>query len=168
MHTLKNLSKTEYSVISAYVILFPVSLFLADFVFFNPFFMTTLTTSFLLFLITVLHYVFKRPYLPGVFFCHQNTCRTLRIKGHYLPICSRCTGIYLGVYLSLPLSLLYQGPLLIFLMIPLIIDGYLVYQKKKASSHTRRLSTGLLFGIGLIYSYALYHQFLAYLASLVF
>ena len=168
MQTIKHLSKTEYTVFSIYVILFPITLFLVEIVFFNPFFTTALTTALFLLTLTVLHYSLKKPYLPGVFFCHQNACRTLKIKGHYLPICSRCTGIYLGVYLSLPLSLLYQGPVLIFLMIPLILDGYLVYQKKKASTHTRRLSTGLLFGIGLIYSYALYHQFLAYLASLVF
>ena len=33
-------------------------------------------------------------------FCHQQTARSLLISSHVLPICARCTGIYLGFFLG--------------------------------------------------------------------
>lgn len=34
------------------------------------------------------------------FLCHQHTARSFWIDGHVLPVCQRCTGLYLGLGLS--------------------------------------------------------------------
>ena len=163
----KKVNNTEIILISSYVILLPITLFYFEIILINHYFTTALTTSLLLMILTLLNYLTKKPYLSTVFVCHLDQCRTLKIRGKYLPICSRCTGIYLGIFSSLLLSIFYQGYLLLLLLIPLVIDGYLVYKKKRASNHQRRLITGLLFGLGLIYLYDIYHQGLNHLFSLV-
>ena len=44
-----------------------------------------------------LSYVFQR---IGAAVCHQIPERTLTAAGYYLPVCARCTGIYLGITVS--------------------------------------------------------------------
>jgi uncharacterized membrane protein len=34
------------------------------------------------------------------FHCHQAPDRTLRIAGNLLPVCARCTGLYVGLFLG--------------------------------------------------------------------
>jgi uncharacterized membrane protein len=34
--------------------------------------------------------------LSMISFCHRLPERTFKIREHYFPVCSRCTGIYLG------------------------------------------------------------------------
>ncbi len=34
----------------------------------------------------------------GSLVCHQAPERTIQMAGKYLPLCSRCTGIYLGFF----------------------------------------------------------------------
>ena len=36
--------------------------------------------------------------LSKVFICHRLPERTFKIKNHYFPVCSRCTGIYIGAF----------------------------------------------------------------------
>lgn len=89
------------------------------------------------------------------FFCHQMPDRTLKLFGHYLPVCSRCTGLYIGsiigfiflheMYLS-QISF-YLG---IILIIPTFIDGYTQYNGLRMSNNFLRFVTGLIGGIGLI------------------
>ena len=48
---------------------------------------------------------------PGVLFpighyiCHQRPERSFFIGGQQLPVCARCTGLYLGAALAIPLGL---------------------------------------------------------------
>jgi uncharacterized membrane protein len=40
--------------------------------------------------------------------CHQRAERTFSIDSLYMPVCSRCTGIYLGIFLSLLVLILLE------------------------------------------------------------
>jgi uncharacterized membrane protein len=41
------------------------------------------------------------PYLVGSLVCHQQPERTFHLAGAQLPVCARCTGLYLGAALGL-------------------------------------------------------------------
>jgi uncharacterized membrane protein len=89
--------------------------------------------------------------------CHRIPARTFNIKGHYFPVCSRCTGLYMGVILCLIyISLFYvvYTPILIlfsiFMMIPTVIDGITQLFGFRDSNNILRFSTGLIAGVGLI------------------
>ena len=91
------------------------------------------------------------------FICHRIPARTFNIKGHYFPVCSRCTGLYMGVVLCLIyISLFYilYTPILlllsVFMMIPTFIDGITQLFGFRYSNNILRFSTGLIAGVGLI------------------
>jgi uncharacterized membrane protein len=88
--------------------------------------------------------------------CHRMPERTFKIKGHYFPVCSRCTGFYLGAffyfiyayyfYVDYTLFLL----LVAFLMIlPSFLDGFTQLIGSRETQNTLRIITGLFGGIGL-------------------
>lgn len=88
--------------------------------------------------------------------CHRIPERTFKIRGHYFPFCSRCTGFYIGafsyfiyayfVYVEYTFSLI----LLAFLMIiPAFLDGFTQLIETRESNNTLRLLTGLVGGVGL-------------------
>ena len=90
------------------------------------------------------------------FFCHQIPERTFKIKGHYFPVCSRCTGFYIGafayfiyvyfIYVQCNFTLI----LLAFLMIiPTVLDGITQLIGSRNSNNVLRLITGLIGGVGL-------------------
>ncbi|HNR25409.1 MAG TPA: DUF2085 domain-containing protein [Methanobacteriaceae archaeon] len=89
------------------------------------------------------------------FYCHQIPDRTLKLFGHYLPVCSMCTGLYTGSIISfiflyemyLSQISFYLG---IILIIPTLIDGYTQYIGLRMSNNTLRLITGFTAGVGLI------------------
>ena len=92
------------------------------------------------------------------FFCHQIPERSLQFNGEVFPVCFRCSGIYIGIfisYLSVIVSKRFNkispnrktGLLLVFLTIPLVIDGFGNYFKMWNSSGEIRMITGLLLGI---------------------
>jgi len=39
-------------------------------------------------------------------FCHQAPSRTFRIAGHALPLCSRCTGMWIGITLGIAIGVM--------------------------------------------------------------
>jgi uncharacterized membrane protein len=41
------------------------------------------------------------PYVVGAFICHQRPERSFHLAGAQLPVCARCTGLYLGAALGL-------------------------------------------------------------------
>ncbi len=41
----------------------------------------------------------------GHFICHQRPERSFFVAGQQLPVCARCTGLYLGAALAIPLPL---------------------------------------------------------------
>jgi uncharacterized membrane protein len=93
----------------------------------------------------------KLKYILEIVPCHRMKSRSLTIKGHTLPICSRCTGILAG-YLLFPFLLLFgiSIPLWIgiFLNIPMVIDGWTQKRKYRMSNNTLRFITGIISGFG--------------------
>ena len=41
----------------------------------------------------------------GLFICHQRPERSFFFNGHQLPVCARCTGLYVGAAAAAPLAL---------------------------------------------------------------
>ena len=90
------------------------------------------------------------------YICHRKPERTFNIRGHYFPVCSRCTGFYIGafsyfiyVYFNF---VEYTIPLIFiaFLMIiPTFLDGFTQLIGSRESNNILRLCTGLIGGIGL-------------------
>ena len=97
----------------------------------------------------------------GSLVCHQIQDRTLIIDGLPLPVCSRDTGIYLGVFagivfLGLKRKLDADWPprlahalVLIIMMVPMIIDGATSYIGFRHTDNLTRLITGGFFGFQL-------------------
>jgi len=88
--------------------------------------------------------------------CHRKPERTFNIKGHYFPVCSRCTGIHIGaifyyllvyfLYIDYNIYLISMASLM---AIPTFIDGFTQLLGYRESNNTLRFFTGLLAGIGL-------------------
>lgn len=88
--------------------------------------------------------------------CHRLPERTFKIRGHYFPVCSRCTGAYTGmfayfgyvyfVYVHYNLAIILIGFIII---IPMAIDGITQILNLRVSNNSLRFFTGLIGGIGL-------------------
>lgn len=93
--------------------------------------------------------------------CHQLPERTFMIDGHYLPVCSRCAGIYIGIFSSLFYLLLKKRHVsstipsnkisffLLLLLFPLMIDGFGSYLGVYTTNNLIRVITGFVFGAAL-------------------
>ena len=94
--------------------------------------------------------------LSKVFICHRLPERTFKIRDHYFPVCSRCTGIYIGafsyytfvyfVYVQYNIALILAAVLMI---LPTFSDGLTQFFGFRESNNTLRFLTGLVAGIGL-------------------
>ena len=94
--------------------------------------------------------------LSKIFICHRLPERTFKIRNHYFPVCSRCTGIYIGLfsYYSFVYFVYVQYNIAIvltaFLMVlPTFSDGLTQLFGVRESNNTLRFATGLIAGIGL-------------------
>lgn len=79
--------------------------------------------------------------------------RSFFFKGYQFPVCARCTGVLIGEIGGLFLSFFKLLPhvlICIAMTFPLILDGTMQYLQAIKSNNTRRLITGILFGIGLM------------------
>ncbi len=94
-------------------------------------------------------------------FCNQNVDRAIIINGFVFPLCARCTFMVFFYVMSLSLSnisclkkiIVKTHPLIliiliVFLMLPLAIDGIRVYFTSYEGKNITRMITGALFGIG--------------------
>ena len=94
--------------------------------------------------------------LSKVFICHRLPERTFKIRNHYFPVCSRCTGIYIGafsyyilvyfIYVQYNITVILAA---ILIIIPTFSDGLTQFFGFRESSNALRFSTGLIAGIGL-------------------
>lgn len=90
--------------------------------------------------------------------CHQIPERSFKIKKKKFPLCSRCTGIFLGQILMIILILFeINFSLLISLILLgiLFLDWFFQHTTKFDSKNTGRFITGIIGGIGLINLYYL-------------
>lgn len=94
--------------------------------------------------------------------CHRIPERTFHIKGHYFPICARCTGFYIGAIILLigfliiglgnvKAIILDANIILIALLIivPTFIDGTTQLFGYRESNNPLRCISGIFGGIGL-------------------
>ncbi|MCK5457600.1 MAG: DUF2085 domain-containing protein [Melioribacteraceae bacterium] len=92
--------------------------------------------------------------------CHQQPEKVISIDGHNLLVCSRCTGIYLGSFVSslillfVPVIKISKIKYLVFATVPMLIDVILYSSGVYTYSKELALFSGILFGIaGIIYIY---------------
>ena len=88
--------------------------------------------------------------------CHQIPERSFNIRGRYFPVCARCTGLYLGVFLYLIFSYYNQVDysidltiLAILMVVPTFLDGFTQFLDLRESDNKLRFVTGFFGGIGL-------------------
>ena len=88
-------------------------------------------------------------WLPKVFGCHCRKDRSFYYKGRQFPLCARCTGELIGIITSFILFWFWKPSIItsIVMMIPLIVDGFIQLLTKYESTNSKRLITGILFGI---------------------
>jgi uncharacterized membrane protein len=88
--------------------------------------------------------------------CHRLPDRTFKVKNWYFPVCSRCTGFYIGAfsyfiyvyffYVEYTITLIL---LAIIMMTPTLLDGFTQFFDFRESNNMLRLFTGLMGGVGL-------------------
>ena len=88
--------------------------------------------------------------------CHRLPDRTFNIRGHYFPVCSRCTGFYIGAFTYFTyvyfFYVQYTIVLIIFaflMIMPTLLDGLTQLFGFRDSNNILRLFTGLIGGVGL-------------------
>ncbi len=105
---------------------------------------------------SLLDVIMSMLYLLNSPFCHQLPERSFFIVGYKLPLCARCTGIYLGLLNGYLIGLRTvrrnmgirpsSVVLLVLAALPAAVDGLAQYVGGIESTNLRRLITGTLFG----------------------
>ena len=109
-------------------------------------------------------------FLQIFFGCHARPDRSFYFRGKQFPICARCTGELIGMIAGIPIVILYGCPrfgIVLVMMIPLVFDGFLQKLTSYESGNIRRLITGILFGIALIFALIYFHRFCLWIAGMI-
>ncbi|MGD8717924.1 MAG: DUF2085 domain-containing protein [Candidatus Zixiibacteriota bacterium] len=97
----------------------------------------------------------------GYAVCHCLPNRTLTLGGEYLPVCARCTGIYVGIAVTYVFLISRRGfrvnalpklPVamaIVALLLPMAVDGVSSYLGLRETTNTLRFLTGLSAGSAL-------------------
>lgn len=103
--------------------------------------------------------------------CHRMPSRSFFYKKKQFPVCARCTGIYLGYFIMIPMLWFYQIGIVysILLILPTMIDGVTQAYLNRESTNFLRCTTGFLAGIGMsglseritVYTYKFFEQLLS-------
>lgn len=97
--------------------------------------------------------------------CHRMPSRSFWILEVPMGLCSRCTGIYFGILISLCFFFFAKKyftkkylKISLLILLPLVIDGSLQLMGTYLSFNIIRLITGLLFGIsvGFLFNYLIF------------
>lgn len=100
-------------------------------------------------------------FLQICFGCHARPDRSFHIHGKQFPICARCTGELAGILVAIPISW-WMGtldiPVLLILMLPMLLDGFVQLLTTYESTNFRRFVTGFLFGFALISAVIHFHR----------
>ncbi|MFH6965476.1 DUF2085 domain-containing protein [Flavobacterium sp. FlaQc-28] len=83
--------------------------------------------------------------------CHKLPERSFFYKGKQFPFCARCTGIYAGYFIFIPLLWFIKIDIYWALLsiLPTMIDGFTQAYFDRESNNFLRFSTGILAGYGL-------------------
>lgn len=84
--------------------------------------------------------------------CHQRADRSFFYKEYQFPMCARCTGVFLGYLLAIPMYFIYPFDFGLYIALCMItfFDWYIQYRKIKESTNPRRLITGIIGGFGVM------------------
>ena len=107
-------------------------------------------------------------FLRLFFGCHARPDRSFYFRGKQFPICARCTGELVGRILCIPTLIFWGCPsfgIVLLLMVPLIIDGSVQKLTSYESGNIRRLITGILFGMALIFTFVYFHRTCVWIAG---
>ena len=100
-------------------------------------------------------------FLQICFGCHARPERSFFFRGKQFPICARCTGELIGMLAGIPIAI-FAGypdfPVVILMMIPMVLDGFLQLLTTYESGNIRRLLTGMLFGVAFIFCFIYFHR----------
>jgi uncharacterized membrane protein len=98
---------------------------------------------------------FKEIETLNMIICHRIPERTFNVKGIYFPVCSRCTGFYMGavIFFICALNYFINYSLTILLIafmgiLPMILDGLIQHSGLRESSNKIRFISGFLAGLG--------------------
>lgn len=85
--------------------------------------------------------------------CHQKPERSFFIHGYQMPVCARCTGVFLGYAAALCCA--FTGRLKVTWLsvsglLAMLCDWSVQALKIKESTNTRRLITGISGGFGIM------------------
>lgn len=107
-------------------------------------------------------------FLQIFFGCHARPDRSFYFRGKQFPICARCTGELVGMVIGILIAVCYGCPnfwLTCLMMVPLVVDGFTQRLTAYESNNMRRLWTGILFGIALIFMFIYFHHFCVHIAA---
>ena len=128
------------------------------------------TLSIMMIIFLIANYLLKKPYLAIIFGCHQRLDRSFKGILRNWPLCQRCTGIYIGIFVCLMFSYLdILKEWMILFALPLLIDGWIQRKTDYKSNIYRRMTTGVLFSPLLVIVFGwiqkLYLVFILWLSS---
>ena len=107
-------------------------------------------------------------FLRLFFGCHARPDRSFYFRGKQFPICARCTGELVGMIVCIPTLIFWSCPsfgIVLLLMVPLIIDGSVQKLTSYESGNIRRLITGILFGMALVFTFVYFHRTCVWIAG---
>jgi uncharacterized membrane protein len=83
--------------------------------------------------------------------CHKMPERSFFYKGRQFPMCSRCTGIYVGYFIFIPMLWFIKINIFVAILaiLPTTIDGLTQAYCSRESNNYLRFFTGILAGFGL-------------------
>lgn len=83
--------------------------------------------------------------------CHRLPGRSFFFKGKQFPLCARCTGIYVGYAIFIPIIFFIKINIFFALLaiMPTTIDGLTQAYCNRESNNILRFTTGIFAGLGL-------------------
>lgn len=88
--------------------------------------------------------------------CHQRADRSFFIKHYQFPMCARCTGVFFGYLLAVPMYFIHTFSLSFYTVLCAImfLDWLIQFARIKESTNLRRFVTGIMGSFGML-SFAL-------------
>ena len=104
----------------------------------------------------MIEWIYK--WFPIIFGCHCKDNRSFYYKGKKFPLCARCTGELIGIFVGIILYIIIHPTwkLSCILLIPLIVDGFVQRLTSYESNNIKRVITGFLFGCGIVFLFLIF------------
>lgn len=92
--------------------------------------------------------IYPKLLLIGNRICHQLDDRSFHFGIRKFPLCVRCTTLYLSFFIGSIIGIFTDPPIyiLVILLFPMIIDGFIQLHTRYESNNLKRAITGILFG----------------------